>query len=121
MIWGLPSESSSRLKAARLSGCSNTSFIERANLTIRLYVSKLTRRTWGTAQFTPELSEHLFWWLPYYHFCRYHESLRVKLERPILRKGKQRSIQYRRITPATAAGWTHQRWSVMELISYPLQ
>jgi hypothetical protein len=82
--------------------------------------SKLTRRTWGTAQFTPELSEHLFWWLAYYHFGRYHESLRIKLEVPEQRKGKQRPRQYRRTTPAIAAGITHKRWTVMELLSYPL-
>ena len=35
MIWGLPTEYSSRLKAAGLSGRINTSFVERANLTIR--------------------------------------------------------------------------------------
>jgi hypothetical protein len=120
MIWGLPSEYTSRLKAVGLSGRINTSFVERANLTIRQSVSKLTRRTWGTAQFTPELSEHLFWWLAYYHFCRYHESLRTKLDLPEQRKGKQRPRQYRNTTPAIAAGITNKRWSVMELISYPL-
>ena len=36
-----------------------TSFIERLNLTIRQSVSKLTRRTWGPAQYSPELMEHL--------------------------------------------------------------
>ena len=120
MIWGLPAEYSSRLKAVGLTGLINTSFVERANLTIRQSVSKLTRRTWGTAQFTPELSEHLFWWLAYYHFCRYHESLRIKLDQPVQRKGKQHPRQYRKATPAIAAGLTNRRWSVMELISYPL-
>ena len=120
MIWGLPTEYSSRLKAVGLSGHINTSFVERANLTIRQSVSKLTRRTWGTAQFTPELSEHLFWWLAYYHFCRYHESLRIKLDLPEQLRGKQRPRQYRKTTPAIAAGITNKRWSVMELISYPL-
>lgn len=61
MIWGLLSDYVSRLKAVGLSGKINTSFVERTNLTIRQSVSKLTRRTWGTAQFTPELCEHLYW------------------------------------------------------------
>ena len=115
-----PTIDTSRLKAVGLSGRINTSFVERANLTIRQCVSKLTRRTWGTAQFTPELFDHLFWWLAYYHFCRYRESLRIKLELPEQRKGEQRPIQYRKTTPAIAAGITNKRWSVMELISYPL-
>ena len=119
-IWGLPEEYRRLLKAGGLSGNINTSFVERINLTIRQSVSKLTRRTWGTAQYTSELSEHLYWWLAYYHFSRYHESLRMRIEEPIARKGKQRSKEYRKVTPAVAAGLTDRRWSVMELISYPL-
>jgi hypothetical protein len=103
-----------------MSGNINTSFVERINLTIRRCVSKLARRTWGTAQFTSELTEHLYWWLAYYHFSRYHESLRIRLEKPITRKGKQRAKEYRKVTPAVAAGFTSRRWSVMEMISYPL-
>lgn len=74
MLWGLPAEYSTRLKASLLSGKINTSFVERVNLTIRQSVSKLTRRTWGSAQFTPELSDHLYWWLAYYHFSRYQSA-----------------------------------------------
>jgi hypothetical protein len=42
------------------------------------------------AQFTSELTEHLYWWLAAsrYHFPRYHESLRIRLEKPIARNGK---------------------------------
>ena len=120
LIWGLPDDYRSRLKDAGLSGNINTAFVERANLTIRQCVSKLTRRTWGTAHYSSELGEHLFWWLAYYHFARYHESLRTELAQPIPQKGKQRLIQYRRSTPAVAAGLTRRRWSIMELISYPL-
>jgi IS1 family transposase/transposase-like protein len=120
MIWGDPAEYFSRLKTIGLSGNINTAFIERLNLTIRQSVAKLTRRTWGTAQFTPELADHLYWWLAYYHFARSHESLRTKLAEPIARKGKQRPSLYQKMTPAMAAGLTSQHWSVMDLISYPL-
>jgi hypothetical protein len=92
-VWGLPSEYFSRLKSAGLSGRINTSFVERANLTIRQSVSKLTRRTWSTAQFSTELSEHVFWWLAYYHFTRNHQSLRTKVSQPIHRKGRQQPIR----------------------------
>ena len=119
-IWGSPTEYRSLLKAAGLSGNINTSFVERVNLTLRQNVSRLTRRTWSMTQFTSELSEHLYWWLAYYHFSRYHESLRIRLEEPLQRKGKQRPRQYRKMTPAMAAGLTRQRWTVMQLISYPL-
>ncbi len=43
---GNAEEYRSRLKANGLSGNINTSFVERANLTIRQSMSKLTRRTW---------------------------------------------------------------------------
>jgi len=119
-VWGLPTEYRSRLKAKDLSGNINTSFVERINLTMRQGVSKLTRRTWGTAQFSSELTQHIYWWLAYYHFSRYHESLRINLDVPIARKRKQRTKEYRKVTPAVAAGLTRKRWSVMELISYPL-
>ena len=110
----------SLLNAAGLSGNINTAYVERANLTIRECVSKLARRTWGTAQYATELCEHLEWWRAYYHFSRYHESLRVKLAEPVPRKGGQRPLQYRSATPAMAAGLTRRRWSVMELLSYPV-
>ena len=71
MMWGETGEYRSRLKAAGMSGNINTSFVERINLTIRRCVSKLARRTWGTAQFTSELTEHLYWWLA---ASRYHFS-----------------------------------------------
>ena len=51
-----------RLCQAGLSGRINTAFVERLNLTVRQCVSKLTRRTWGPAKYTPELMEHLEWW-----------------------------------------------------------
>ena len=109
-----------RLKSVGLSGRINTSFVERLNLTIRQCVSKLTRRTWGPAHFTPELLEHLEWWRAYYHFVRYHESLAIPLASPKRRKGKQQSTRYRKRTPAMAAGLAYRRWTVKEVLSYPL-
>ena len=66
------------------------------------------------------LEDQLYWWLAYYHFARPHESLRVRLPEPIQRKGKQRPRLYEKMTPAMAAGIVDRRWSVKELISYPL-
>jgi IS1 family transposase len=110
----------SRLKALGLTGIINTSFIERLNLTIREGVSKLARRTWSLAQYTPELVEHLFWWLAVYHVVRYHEELRETLAEPGRRKGRQTPRKYRQRTPAVAAGIVSHRWTVRELLSYPL-
>ena len=120
ILWGDEKNYQERLKIAGLSGKINTSFVERANLTIRQCISKLTRRTWGPAHYTPELLEHLEWWRAYYHFVRYHESLAVALAMPSQRKGKRQPVRYRRRTPAMAVGLTHKRWTVKELLSYPL-
>ena len=117
LLWGCAEEYRSRLKSNGLSGNINTSFVERANLTIRQSVSKLTRRTWGPTHLTSELEDQLYWWLAYYHFVRPHESLRVRLPEPILRKGKQRPRLYQKMTPAMAAGITSRRWSVMVPVS----
>jgi hypothetical protein len=69
MLSGNAEEYRFRLKANGLSGNINTSFVERANLTIRQPISKITHRTFGPAQLTSELEDHLYWWLAYYHFA----------------------------------------------------
>ena len=119
-MWGELEAFAEKLKALGLSGNINTSFVERVNLTIRQCISMLTRRSWGPAQYTPELLDHLYLWLAYYHFVRYHEGLRVKLDKPILRRGQQRPIDYRRRTPAMTAGVASRRWSMLEMMSLPL-
>ena len=120
MLWGELGQLKDRLIALGLSGKINTAFIERLNLTLRQGVSFLTRRTWGMARSVPELEVSLEWWRGYYHYVRYHESLRVKLTQPQARKGRQTPRRYRRRTPAMAAGFTPHRWTVCDLLSYPL-
>lgn len=120
LLWGEEKHYRQRLRGAGLSGKINTAFVERLNLTIRQCISKLTRRTWGPARFSPELMDHLEWWRSYYHFVRYHESLAEVLEKPYRRKGKQHPRRYRYRTPAMAAGLTDRRWTVKELLHYPL-
>ena len=120
MLWGDEKNYREHLKIAGLGGKINTSLLERANLTIRQCISKLTRRTWVPANYTPELLEHLDWWLAYYYFVRYHESLDVALATPSQRRGKQQPVRYRRRTPAMVARLTHKSWMVKKLLSYPL-
>lgn len=120
MLWGGFEMLKSQLKAAGLTGRLNTAFIERLNLTLRQGVALLTRRTWGTAQQMSELALHVDWWRAYYHFVRYHEALRVELAQPMRRQGKQTALRYREQTPAMAAGLVSHRWTVLEVISFPL-
>lgn len=108
------------LQGMGLSGRLNTAFIERVNLTIRHGIAALARRTWATAQQSPQLLAHLEWWRAYYHFVRPHEALRVKLEQPRERGGKLVAQRYRQRTPAMAAGKTHRRWTTREVLLCPL-
>jgi IS1 family transposase len=120
MRCGTRAELCSALRKLGLSGCPNTAFIERVNLTVRQRVAALVRRTWSTAQAAPQLLVHLEWWRTYYHFVRPHESLRIALAQPIARGGSRLPQRYRQRTPAMAAGLTHQRWTVQELLALPL-
>jgi IS1 family transposase/transposase-like protein len=108
------------LQGLGLSGRLNTAFIERVNLTVRHGVAALARRTWATAQQSPQLLAHLEWWRAYYHFVRPHASLRVALVQPRERGGKHLAQRYRQRTPAMAAGRTNRRWTVQEVLCYPL-
>jgi IS1 family transposase len=108
------------LQGLGLTGRLNTAFIERVNLSVRHGVAALARRTWATAQETPHLLTHLEWWRMYYHFVRPHASLRVVLVPPRERGGKLLAQRYRHRTPAMAAGRTGRRWTVPEVLSYPL-
>src|SRR5438874_3686993 len=47
------------LQGLGFSGRLNTAFIERVNLTIRQGIASLARRTWATAQQSPQLLAHL--------------------------------------------------------------
>jgi len=108
------------LQRLGFSGRLNTAFIERVNLTVRHGVSALARRTWATAQQTPQLLAYLEWWRTYYHFVRPHQSLRVALMHPRERGGNLAAQRYRHRTPAMAAGRTHRRWTTREVLTCPL-
>ncbi len=108
------------LQGLGLSGRLNTAFIERVNLTVRQGVAALARRTWATAKPAPQLLAHLEWWRAYSHFVRPHAALRVALLQPRERGGKLVAQRYRQRTPAMAAGRTNRRWTVREVLSYPL-
>ena len=108
------------LQGLGFSGRLNTAFIERVNLTVRHGVAALARRTWATAQQSPQLLANLEWWRAYYHFVRPHHSLRLALVQPRERGGRLLAQRYRQRTPAMAAGRTNRRWTAREVLSCPL-
>lgn len=94
-----------------LSGLVQTSFVERANLTLRELIAALSRRTWSMAYDIYHLRLHIMWGLSYYHLARSHQSLQVRVRGP---------SRYRYRTPAMAAGLTNHRWSVADILLVPL-
>jgi hypothetical protein len=95
-------------------------FVERLNLTMRQGVSALIRHTWARAESVNELALRLEWWRAYCHFVRYHQALRVELAQPLERGSRRLPRRYRSQTPAMAARVTHHRWTVQELLLFPL-
>jgi IS1 family transposase len=108
------------LQGLGFSGRLNTAFIERVNLTVRHGIASLARRTWATAQQSPQLLAQLEWWRAYYHFVRPHASLSVVLVQPRERGDKLLAQRYRHRTPAMAAGRTNRPWTAGGVLSCPL-
>ena len=74
-----------------------TSHSERANLSIRMAVRRMTRLTNAHSKKWENHQAALALWFAYYNFCRVHSTTKK--------------------TPAQAAGLTDRTWSVTELLS----
>ena len=92
-------------------GAPYAAYVERVNLTLREHVPALSRRTWSLPQNEQSLAAQLEWGRTYYHFCRYHKSLRLPTAKP---------GRYRSRTPAMAAGLARRRWCVSNLLLMPV-
>jgi IS1 family transposase len=99
------------LLGPELTGLVQTSYVERANLTLRELIAPLSRRTWSMAYDQYHLWLHIMWGLSYYHLVRSHQSLLARVRGPS-------RLRYR--TPAMAAGLTTRRWSVADILLLPL-
>ncbi|MCH7729257.1 MAG: hypothetical protein IH991_22665 [Planctomycetes bacterium] len=73
-----------------------TSHVERANLSMRMGIRRLTRLTNAHSKKWENHDAALALWFAYYNFCRVHMTLKT--------------------TPAVAAGLTDHTWSVLELL-----
>lgn len=91
-----------------LGGC--TAYIERSNLTSRLFNGRQTRKTLA---FSKELGNHraaALWEDAYYNLVKHHKSLRLPLDDASNCKWIQR-------TPMMAAGITDHAWTVKEFLT----
>ncbi len=69
---------------------------------------------------TDVASGKLRWQAGVLHFCHPHLSLRLQLDVPLARRGKQTPRRYGPRTSAMAAGLTDHLWSVEELLAFPV-
>jgi len=89
----------------------NTAFIERLNATFRSVLVTLVRRGRALARTEARLWAGMYLVGCAYNFCWDHDSLRLPAPEGSEKKWIER-------TPAMAAGWTQERWSMQELLSY---
>jgi hypothetical protein len=88
----------------------STAYIERSNLTSRMFNGRQTRKTLA---FSKELGNHrasTLWKDAYYNFVKCHKSLRLLVDDVPGRKWQQR-------TPRMVAGLTEHTWTVKELLT----
>src|SRR5207249_10927309 len=111
MRLGTEEDLKSILQGLGISGRLNTTFIKRVNLTVRHGIAALARRTWATAQQSPQLLAHLEWWRAYYHFVRPHASLRIALVQPRALGEMLLAQCYPHRTPAMAARGTDRSFN----------
>lgn len=101
-IWG------SQAELIELLGKS-TAYIERSNLTTRIFSARLTRKTLAFSKNVQAHEQAVTWEDAYYNWVRPHKSLRVKIQQNPTRKWLLR-------TPAMTAGLTDHVWTVKELL-----
>jgi transposase-like protein len=101
------------LTATRSGTGINTAYIERLNATFRASLAPLVRRGRALAHTEAVLSAGMWLVGCAYNFCWLHESLRQRAPAGAPWKWQER-------TPAMAAGLTSHRWTMHELLSYPV-
>lgn len=92
----------------------STAYIERSNLTSRLFNSRQARKTLAFSKDIELYRAAATWEDCYYNLVRPHQSLRVPLQDAFPRKWGPR-------TPAMAANLTKHMWTIKELLTtFPL-
>ena len=109
-VWGSPGRINRVLKRTGTGRQINTSYIERLNATFRSRLASLVRRGRGLAHRTETLEMGMYLVGCVYNLCTVHRSLRLSVP------GATTKWQER--TPAMAARWTDQVWSVQQLLSF---
>lgn len=87
----------------------STAYIERSNLTARIFNARLTRKTLAFSKHVDFHEAAVIWEDAYYNWIHPHKSLRLEVNDDPDRKWSLR-------TPGMAAGLTDHIWTVKELL-----
>jgi transposase-like protein len=109
VVWGTLAQVLGQLARTKTGEQINTSYIERLNATFRACLAGLTRRGRRLVKDERVLEKGMHLVGCVYNFCEEHRSLRV---------GQPKGKKWLGRTPAMAAGWTDQAWSVQELLAF---
>lgn len=109
IVFGNPNSIEKVIASSKVSKKINTSFIERANLTLRNYNKKLARKTLCFAKQKRTLEAQANITVTYYNFTRPHRGLTVR---------NPNGTHLKR-TPAMAAGLSERAWPINEILAYP--
>ncbi len=103
VVFGDAASVEQRVAASRVRTTSNTSFVERENLTLRQHTRRLTRDTNGLSKAVGWLETHLWLVLAYYHLVLPHASLAHAAPTPAPTRGTGSARRWLPVTPAMAA------------------
>jgi transposase-like protein len=112
VVQGSTAQVAQLLQQTQRSALISTVYIERINATFRSCLSALVRRGRSLVQQTATLYDGVYLVGTVYNFCSDHESLRL----PGIVGGRKWLPR----TPAMAAGLADHRWTVKELLLYPV-
>ena len=93
----------------------NTAYVERLNATFRAHLAPLVRRTRAAVRQAATLEAGMWLVGTCYNFCWLHDGLRHRRGAADPAGG-----QWVARTPAQAAGLTEHRWSMHELLTFPV-
>jgi hypothetical protein len=113
VVCGTPVAIAATLAATGGGTVINTAYIERLNATFRAHLVPLVRRGRALAHTTTLLIGGMYLVGSAYNFCWTHDSLRVAT-------GPGATHRWHERTPAMAAGLTDHRWTLSELLHYPV-
>jgi hypothetical protein len=121
VVFGSEEEVKAKLEEAGCYTTISTAHVERDNLTSRQTSSRLVRKALSFSKSMEALRYHTALDDLSYNFSKYHGSLRVRLRKPRPTRGKRGTPRkWIQRTPAMAAGISDHRWTMQELMIYPI-